>query len=145
MSWFYARYIDKVAETGKAISFADVYQCRRRSPGLCGGSIQQRRSGTRIDRPVEGWSASPRSSIAGFISSSRDGRPLIICRPIPFIPETNGSAAGAARAFYAIGRHAAIGFSPFAIDDPPSPDSENQELSRAYAVLDELAPLILDR
>jgi hypothetical protein len=39
----------------------------------------------------------------------RPGNPL-------FIPEARGGAAAAANVFYAVVEHAALGFSPFAID-----------------------------
>jgi hypothetical protein len=80
----------------------------------------------------------------------RDNNPL-------FVPESRGDAGGAANAFYAIGQHAAIGYSPFGIDNPgrllvlrpeagtPTPtEVENLPLPRAYAVLSQLAPLILE-
>jgi hypothetical protein len=47
-----------------------------------------------------------------------------------------------ANAFYAIGQADAIGYSPFGIDDL-SPNPDNNPLARAYGVLAELAPLIL--
>ena len=34
-----------------------------------------------------------------------------------FVPESYGDAGGAANAFYAIGQHAAIGYSPFGINN----------------------------
>ena len=74
-----------------------------------------------------------------------------------FVPESRGDAGGAANAFYAIGQHAAIGYSPFGIDNagrlvalrpepgaPPPMEVENLPLPRAYAVLTQLAPLILE-
>lgn len=64
----------------------------------------------------------------------RDGNTL-------FVPETNGEAAGAANVFYAVGEHAAIGFSPFGIDSWT--DKEN-ELGTSYGILAQLAPILLD-
>jgi beta-galactosidase GanA len=58
-----------------------------------------------------------------------------------FVPETGRQpAATPANAFYAFGAHDAMGFSPFAIEDFP----EDDPLGRAYAVLGQLAPLILE-
>ncbi|HZD52357.1 MAG TPA: DUF5597 domain-containing protein, partial [Woeseiaceae bacterium] len=58
-----------------------------------------------------------------------------------FIPETGRQpAATPANAFYAFGAHDAMGFSPFAIEDL----SEDDPLGEAYAVLRQLAPLILE-
>ena len=74
-----------------------------------------------------------------------------------FVPESRGDAAGVANAFYAIGQHAALGYSPFGIDETtrllalrPEPDAtapqnlEDTPLARGYAVLRNLTPLILD-
>jgi beta-galactosidase GanA len=58
-----------------------------------------------------------------------------------FIPETGRQpAATPANAFYAFGAHDAMGFSPFAIEDY----AEDDPLSRAYEVLAQLEPLILE-
>ncbi|MFT4075162.1 MAG: DUF5597 domain-containing protein [Asticcacaulis sp.] len=58
-----------------------------------------------------------------------------------FIPEANqaGSPEAAANALYAIGEHRAIGFSPFSIEDL----SEGDPLVGAYAMINQLSPLIL--
>src|SRR5262249_23225865 len=68
-----------------------------------------------------------------------------------FIPEAIGGAAGAANAFYAIGQLQAIGFSPFGIDgtqgarSPERPEETNAALTVSYAVLEKLAPLVLEK
>jgi len=74
-----------------------------------------------------------------------------------FVPESRGDAAGVANAFYAIGQHASLGYSPFGIDDTarlltlrpdvgtPGPRNlEDTPLARGYAVLRNLTPLILE-
>lgn len=58
-----------------------------------------------------------------------------------FIPEANKDTAPDAKAFYAMGQHEAIGFSPFSVEDI----SEKEYLGRSYAVLEELTPLILEK
>ena len=66
-----------------------------------------------------------------------------------FVPESKEDAGGAANAFYAIGQHAGIGYSPFGIDNPsrmmvvPGGLSA-QPLPRAYALLATMTPAILD-
>jgi beta-galactosidase GanA len=62
-------------------------------------------------------------------------------RPL-FIPEANraGQPEAGANAFYAIGRHDALGFSPFSIDNGDDP-----RLAELYAMLRELSPLILEQ
>ena len=52
-----------------------------------------------------------------------------------------GGAEGAANAFYAIGHHNAIGFSPFAVEYGAG---EDNPLAGSYDVLSQLAPLILE-
>jgi len=74
-----------------------------------------------------------------------------------FVPESRGDAAGVANAYYCIGAHASLGYSPFGIDntarllalrpDPGSPapaDLGSTPLARGYAVLRDLSPLILE-
>lgn len=65
----------------------------------------------------------------------RDDNPL-------FVPEANqaGRPEAAANAFFVFGELDAMGFSPFSIEDLP----ENDPLTGAYAVLDQLAPLMLE-
>lgn len=59
-----------------------------------------------------------------------------------FIPEAGLSHRSAADAFYAIGKHDAIGFSPFAIE---SIQPEGHRLTQAYDLLTQLTPLIMEK
>jgi hypothetical protein len=59
-----------------------------------------------------------------------------------FIPEMNWGEIGARNVFYAIGQHNAIGTSPFAVDSIENP--AQTPLSKSYAVLQQLAPVILE-
>lgn len=61
-----------------------------------------------------------------------------------FVPEANrtGRNDSGANAFWAIGELDAIGFSPFGIEDIEAPAKDT--LPGAYAVLHQMAPLILD-
>jgi Domain of unknown function (DUF5597) len=74
-----------------------------------------------------------------------------------FVPESRGDAAGVANAFYAIGAHDSLGYSPFGIDNtgrlvslrpalgaPQPTELENLPLTKGYACLRDLTPLILD-
>jgi hypothetical protein len=65
----------------------------------------------------------------------RSGTPL-------FVPESTSGVGGAANAFYAIGQRRAIGFSPFGIERVGT-DAADSPIAKAYAVLRQLAPLIL--
>jgi hypothetical protein len=83
---------------------------------------------------------------------SRIGGPL-------FIPESSATVGGAANAFYAIGQRNGIGYSPMGIDQPQRmlgfrpgtgvnvatpTDLASLPFARAYKVLGQLAPLILE-
>jgi hypothetical protein len=66
-----------------------------------------------------------------------------------FVPESKEDAGGAANAFYAIGQHSGIGYSPFGIDNPSRmmvvPGGLGaQPLPRAYALLASMTPAILE-
>jgi hypothetical protein len=92
---------------------------------------------------------------AGIVARyGRSGNPL-------FVPESAGDTRGAANAFYGIGQHRAIGYSPFGIDNvarlmgfgpdgaqpagsQPPPDVETLPFSVAYKTLAQLAPSILE-
>jgi len=56
-----------------------------------------------------------------------------------FIPEIRREKANAARVFYVLGRHAAIGFSPFSIDDGA------QDTAPSYHLLEKFLPLIAQK
>jgi hypothetical protein len=58
-----------------------------------------------------------------------------------FIPETQLNEDCGVRAFYAFGEHAALGFSPFSIED--ANDAPDAPLAQAYRCLAQLTPLIL--
>jgi hypothetical protein len=72
-----------------------------------------------------------------------------------FIPEAQGGSPGAANALYAFGHLAAIGFSPFGIEDQgnvpldlvgiTSERLDHSAIGHAYSVLSELAPMILEK
>jgi len=138
----YARYVNAVAEQGKAAYKLPLYVNtwlggEDRTPG-------DYPSGGPQPQVVDIWKAagsaldffSPDLYAANFASWAkryhRDGNPL-------FLPETNGGAAGAANVFYALGEHAALGFCPFGID---SFTDANKELTASYAALSQIAPML---
>lgn len=55
-----------------------------------------------------------------------------------FVPEIRNEKANAARVFYAIGKHKALGFSPFSIEDCELDDP----IGKSYAILHQIAPVI---
>ena len=67
-----------------------------------------------------------------------------------FIPEADGNA-GTYHVFYVVGQHDGMGFSPFAIDEHSlarpgmkSIDPADLPLTQSYAILTQLAPVILE-
>ena len=165
MGWNYARYIDTVAAAGKkeyAIPMfvnAWIVQPEDKGPG-------DYPSGGPQDHMHDVWRAgAPQIDLlcpdiylpdfAGIVARyGRSGNPI-------FVPESAGDIRGAANAFYAIGQHRAIGYSPFGIDNvarlmgfgpdsaqptgsQPPPDVETLPFSVAYKVLAQLAPSILE-
>jgi len=144
MAWHYALYIGKVAAAGKAEydlpMFVNAALIR---PSYAPG---QYNSGGPLPHSMDLWkAAAPKLDFLApdiyfelknwCAKYDRPGNPL-------FVPEAAGGIQGAANAFYAIGHHRGLGFSPFAIDGPSS--SAAPEFARSYETLAELAPLILD-
>jgi hypothetical protein len=138
MSWYYARYMDQVAAAGKA-----EYPIPTFVNAALGDWVGQYSSGAALADTLNIWQAAAphidiltpciyRPVFSEWASLfHRAGNPL-------FIPETRPDPGYAAWAF---GRHALIGFSPFAYER--SADG-NTPLARAYDVLGQLAPLILE-
>lgn len=142
MAWYYAKFIGKVAEAGKAEynlpMFTNAALIRTNyAPG-------QYNSGGPLPHSMDIWRAG--APQLDFLAPDiyfefkewsdryvRNGNPL-------FVPEMGGGATGAANVFYAIGHNNAIGVSPFGIDRSFGPDDP---LGNSYDVLSQLSPLIL--
>ena len=60
-----------------------------------------------------------------------------------FVPESGAGEQGAGNAFYVIGKPKSIGYSPFGIERTIA-NNVNDPLTRAYKVLETMAPVILD-
>ena len=138
----YARYAEAVAKAGKKEYPLPMYvnaalNSRGRKPG-------EYPSAGPLDHLMDIWKAeapsidlmSPDIYDPGFpdwiARYHRPGNPL-------FIPEIRQEKANAARVFYALGRHSALGFSPFSIDNDWAPTSA------AYRALAPWLPLIAER
>ena len=142
MAWHYARYMNRIAELGKKEYPLPVYvnawivQPQDKNPGdyPSGGPQAHNHDFWRAGAPQIDVLA-PDIYLPNFAEIatmySRSGNPL-------FIPETR---ADAANAFYAVGALNAQMFSPFGIERQAANDSP---LSKAYDVLSQLAPMILD-
>ena len=145
MAWNYANYVNKVAAAGKAEYPIPLYtNTLLSSPDKKPGFWP---SGGPLPHVMDVWQAagndldilSPDIYQPNFAEWCRRyvhrGNPL-------FIPEMMRDAGGAKNVFYAIGRHDAIGTAPFAVDSIP--EWETAPLGKSYAILEQLAPLILE-
>lgn len=160
MAWQYATCIEQVAAAGKAQYSLPMYaNAALVRPNYLPG---QYNSGGPLPHSLDVWRAG--APALEFLSPdlyfnefaqwagryARPGNPL-------FIPEAQGGLTGAANALYAFGHLAAIGFSAFGIDDQenapldlagittPGEHPDGAALSDVYAVLSNLAPLILEK
>ncbi len=150
MAWHYGRYVERVTAAGKKEYPLPMYvnawlvQNETQKPGgyPSGGPVSRVMDTWRAAAPAVDLFA-PDIYLPDFkavtASYHRSGNPL-------FIPEARGGAVGAANAFWAIGQHDAMGFSPFGIDGIPGMTPENgpreDPLGASYALLAELAPMI---
>ena len=143
MAWHFARYTQQVAAAGKAEyplpMFANAALIR---PGYLPGRYV---SAGPLPHLIDVWRAA--APALDFIAPdiyfpnfsewadryTRSGNPL-------FVPEAALGGQSAVNAFYAFAARDAIGFSPFAIEGA-TPDST--PITRSYALLEQLAPLIL--
>ena len=161
MAWNYARFMDHMAKAGKAEYPVPVFsntwlvQPQDKVPG-------DYPSGCPEPLVIDIWKAgapaidinTPDVHLPNFSDwAARFHRPN---NPL-FVPESSGDAGGAANAFYSIGQHAAIGYSPFGVNnverwgevrpgsDTPTPTAiEHVPLAEAYGLLAQMTPLILD-
>ena len=160
MAWSYARYLNHVSAAGKAVyplpvftntALAEIWS-KRTHPYPAGGPQYYLLDVWKAGAPSIDFN-SPDVYAPNFdeivANFHRDDNPL-------FIPESAADAHGIANAFFAIGAHAAIGYSPFGIDDtawlinfrsdkgtPGTEDFDNTPLAKGYSVLHNLAPVIL--
>ena len=161
MAWNYAHYMNQVTAPGKAEYPVPVFtntwivQPEDRGPGDYPSGCPSRRCST-SGKPAHLTSTStPRTSTSPNFTDwvahfHQNGNPL-------FVPESRGDATGVANAFYAIGQEDSIGYSPFGIDNvgrlqgegprpvaAGPPEAQSLPLAKGYAVLQQLAPLILE-
>ena len=144
MAWHFARYVNRVAEAGKAeyplpmfVNAALIRPNYRPGQYPSAGPLPHLMDVWRAGAPAIDF-LSPDIYFPNFVEWCRKyhraGNPL-------FIPEALRGSRSAAYAFYAIGQHDAIGVSPFAIDQLDDP--EQQPLAHSYELLQQLAPLVL--
>jgi beta-galactosidase GanA len=144
MAWHYARYLDRVAAAGTAEYDIPVFaNAWLGTPGRAGSYP----SGGPLPHVLDIWLAgAPHLDLlAPDIYSpdfaewcqryTRRGNPL-------FIPEMRRDDSGARNVFYAFAAHDAMGTSPFAVDGIEDP--ADSALASSYAVLEQIAPLLLE-
>lgn len=147
MAWNYARYVNKVAEAGKAQHalpmfvnawLADWREVKPEKPG-------NYPSGGPLPYMMDVWKAGAPAidllapDIYNFFEERcdlyhRPGNPL-------FIPEIVRTTRTCSAIFYALGQHDALGFSPFGMESLPD---FSDELGKTYAVLAQIAPTLLE-
>lgn len=145
MAWYFARYVNRVTELGKAQyplpMFVNAALIR---PGYQPGQYP---SAGPLPHLMDVWRAgaptidflSPDIYFQNFAEWTRrfhrSGNAL-------FIPEAMPGLFASVNSLYAVGQHDAIGFSPFSIE---SLDAETSTaLTESYDLLTQLAPLVLD-
>ena len=145
MAWHFARYVNRVAELGKAEyplpMFVNAALIR---PGYQPGQYP---SAGPLFHIMDVWRAgapkvdflSPDIYFSSFAEwcrkFHRSGNPL-------FIPEIAPSPLDSVQALYAIGQHDAIGFSPFSIESLD--EATGKSLMDSYGAIAQLTPLILE-
>jgi beta-galactosidase GanA len=144
MAWYFARYTNKVADEGKKIYPLPMYV--NAALIRTGYKPGQYPSAGPLPHLIDIWRAAAPS--IDFLSpdiyfrnfTEWAGKYDLPGNPL-FIPEV-GNTQNMTQAFYAFGKHNAMGYSPFSIESVPNP-GDNQ-VSRAYALLEQLSPLILE-
>jgi hypothetical protein len=157
MAWRYSTFIHKVTAAGKAGYDIPMYaNAWLQQPGgprpgeyPSGGPVPQVHDIWRFGAPSLDFLA-PDHYISQFSEAcerfTRNGNPL-------FIPEANTGGQAGANALTALLKFNGIGFSPFGIDgfgfrprpqgtNAPAPSADS--FAQTYAILDYLAPVILD-
>jgi beta-galactosidase GanA len=145
-AWGYAAFIEGLARAGKAAYPIPMYvNVALNRPGRKPGEYP---SAGPLPHLFDVWKAgAPTLDLIGmdiyFDNFQEWARKFKRADNPLFIPEANrtGRNDNGANAFWAIGELDAIGYSPFAIEDLADPKAET--LPGAYAVLGQLAPLIL--
>jgi beta-galactosidase GanA len=145
-AWHYARFVESVVLAGKAAYPLPMYvntalNRPKKTPGEypSGGPLPHLFDVWKVGAPSLDFLA-PDIYFPNFVEiASRYARPDNAL----FIPEANNAdkAEVAANAFYAFGQLEAFGFAPFAIESVD--DRQSNALARAYAVLEQLSPVIL--
>ncbi|WP_321470445.1 DUF5597 domain-containing protein [uncultured Paludibaculum sp.] len=140
MAWHVGRYINRVVEAGKAELALPMYVNAWLGPQPQMDMPGQYPSGGPVARVMDVYRAAgpaidllaPDIYVQDFKGTcalyNRSGNPL-------FIPEARAIAGNL---FWALGQHAAMGFSPFGIEDV----KEDHQLAEAYGFLKPMLPIL---
>jgi len=143
MAWNYARFVDHVAAAGKAEYPIPLYvNAWLNEAGSKPGDYP---SGCPESHLLDVWQiGAPHIDLLApdlYASNFQERCELYTRRGNTlFIPEMNSDAGGAHNMFYAIGKHNALGTSPFGIDHTPA----DGPVSKTYGVLSQIAPYFLE-
>jgi hypothetical protein len=145
MAWHFARYADLVAAAGKAVYPLPMYvNAALVRPGATPGAYP---SAGPLPHLVDVWrAAAPHIDFIApdiYFQNFVEWTDMFAVANWPsFIPEAQISPQNAANALYAVGKHGAIGFSPFSIESIETP--AGHPLQESYQLLVELEPLIAE-
>ncbi|MCD0487118.1 DUF5597 domain-containing protein [Pedobacter sp. MC2016-14] len=146
MAWYYADFINRLAQAGKR---------KYNLPMYLNAALNYKREAKPGEYPSAGplphlmdiWKAAAKSIdmlSPDFYNPDfkywndlyvRGGNTL-------FIPEIRFEQGVGAKAFYAIGHYDSMGFSPFSIEN--GDEKMNADISGAYKLLEQLAPIVLE-
>jgi len=144
-AWYYARYANAVAAAGKKEYDLPMYvNAALPWPGAVPGRFP---SGGPLPQLMDIWkAAAPAIDILSpdfYNPNTQYWCDLYVRGQNPlFIPEMRFDRSVAAKAFFVVGHYRALGFSPFSIE---SESDASALLGRSYAVLSQLAPVIMGR
>jgi hypothetical protein len=144
MAWYFAKYTNSIAQAGKKEYLLPMYvNAALIRPNYKPGQYP---SAGPLPHLMDVWRAAapqidflaPDIYFANFAEwlgkYDRGGNAT-------FVPEVDRRQS-VSNAFYAIGRHSAMGYSPFSIESVGDP--ENSQFKRGYDILHQLTPLILE-
>lgn len=145
-AWYYARYVEAVARAGKQQYDLPMYaNAALNRPEKAPGEYP---SGGPLPHLIDIWKAgAPALDMLSPDIYFRDFTEIVAHYDRPdnplFIPEQGRTSVGElmANAFFAIGGHKAIGYSPFDIEDLEG--DRAAILRQAYDILSSLSPMIL--
>ena len=143
MAWHYASYVERMAQSARRILNVPLYvnaamNSRGRQPG-------EYPSAGPLAHLIDVWRcAAPSIDLLApdlYDNGFKDWvKQYDLWNNPLFIPEIRLTANDAARAFYVVGRHNAIGISPFSIEN--ANEAEASRIRAGYATLRKLTPIV---